>query len=81
MKKIAQFILTGLILLGVLVVYDGFFILREDQQAMITQFGAPVGEAKTEATMEMAVAQEMMAKKDMKGCASNLHSAMEATEQ
>ncbi len=49
MKKIVQFFLIGLILLGVLVVYDGFFILREDQQAMITQFGAPVGEAKTEA--------------------------------
>ncbi len=49
MKKIARFLLTGLILLGVLVVYDGFFILREDQQAMITQFGAPVGEPKTEA--------------------------------
>ncbi|MEN8199058.1 MAG: protease modulator HflC [Thermodesulfobacteriota bacterium] len=49
MKQIVQFILIGLVLLGVTVVYDGFFILKEDQQAMITQFGAPVGEPKTEA--------------------------------
>lgn len=49
MKKIAQFLLTGLILLTILVVYDGFFILREDQQAMITQFGKPIGKPKADA--------------------------------
>lgn len=49
MKQISQFFLIGLVLLSIAVVYDGFFILKEDQQAMITQFGAPVGEPKTEA--------------------------------
>ncbi|MBU0946376.1 MAG: protease modulator HflC [Proteobacteria bacterium] len=49
MKQIVQFLLIGLILLTVTVVYDGFFTLREDQQAMITQFGAPVGRPKTDA--------------------------------
>jgi modulator of FtsH protease HflC len=49
MKQIAQFFLIGLVLLSITVVYDGFFILKEGQQAMITQFGAPVGEPKIEA--------------------------------
>jgi len=49
MKQIVQFFLVGLVLLSVTVVYDGFFILKEDQQAMITQFGAPVGDSKTDA--------------------------------
>jgi len=49
MKQIVQFFLVGLVLLSVTVIYDGFFILKEDQQAMITQFGAPVGESKTKA--------------------------------
>ena len=49
MKQVAQFFLIGLVLLGITVVYDGFFILKEGQQAMITQFGAPVGQPKTEA--------------------------------
>lgn len=49
MKQIAQFFLIGLVLLSITVVYDGFYILKEGQQAMITQFGAPVGQPKTEA--------------------------------
>ncbi|HID69743.1 MAG TPA: protease modulator HflC [Desulfobacterales bacterium] len=49
MKQISQFFLIGLVLLSITVVYDGFFILKEGQQAMITQFGAPVGEPKTDA--------------------------------
>ncbi len=49
MKQIVQFFLIGLVLLGITVVYDGFFILKEGQQAMVTQFGAPVGQPKTEA--------------------------------
>ncbi len=49
MKQIVQFFLIGLVLLSITVVYDGFFILKEGQQAMITQFGAPVGEPKTKA--------------------------------
>ena len=49
MKQIVQFFLIGLVLLSITVVYDGFFIVEEGQQAMITQFGAPVGEPKTDA--------------------------------
>ena len=49
MKQIVQFFLIGLVLLSVAVVYDGFFILKEGQQSMITQFGRPIGEPKTEA--------------------------------
>jgi hypothetical protein len=39
------------------------------------------GEAKTKATKEMQMAEEMMAKKDMEGCATHVHNAMEATEE
>jgi len=49
MKHMAQFFLVGLILLGAVVVYDGFFVLEEDKQAVITQFGRPVGEPVTDA--------------------------------
>jgi modulator of FtsH protease HflC len=49
MKQIVQFFLVGLVLLSVTVVYDGFFIIKEGQQAMITQFGKPIGDSKTEA--------------------------------
>ncbi|RUM47974.1 MAG: protease modulator HflC [Desulfocapsa sp.] len=49
MKQIVQFFLVGLVLLSVIVVYDGFFIIKEGQQGMITQFGRPIGNAKTEA--------------------------------
>ncbi len=49
MKQIIQFFLIGLVLLSITVVYDGFFIVEEGQQAMITQFGAPIGEPKTNA--------------------------------
>jgi len=43
MKQIAQFFLVGLVLLAIVIVYDGFFILEEGKQVVITQFGAPVG--------------------------------------
>lgn len=48
MKKFAQFLLVGFVLAAILVIYDGFFILEEGEQAVITQFGAPVA-SKTEA--------------------------------
>lgn len=53
MKKILQ--ILGLIIvvaLGV-TVWDGFYILKEGQQAVITQFGAPVGEPQTEAGLKL----------------------------
>jgi len=43
MKQIAQFFLVGLVLLAIVIVYDGFFIIEEGKQVVITQFGAPVG--------------------------------------
>lgn len=49
MKQIAQFFLIGLVLLAIAVVYDGFFILEEGKQVVITQFGAPVGEPVSDA--------------------------------
>jgi hypothetical protein len=39
------------------------------------------GEAKTTATKEMQMAQDMMANNDMKGCAAHMHNAMEAMEK
>jgi hypothetical protein len=39
------------------------------------------GEAKTKAMKEMQMAEQMMAKKDMEGCVTHLHNAMEATEE
>ncbi|MCB2215091.1 protease modulator HflC [Desulfofustis glycolicus] len=49
MKQIANFLLIGLVLLGIVVVYDGFFIVEEGKQVVITQFGRPIGTPKTEA--------------------------------
>ncbi len=55
MKKIANFLLVGLVLVGVLVVYDGFFIVKEGEQAMITQFGKPIGQPKTDAGLYLKI--------------------------
>ena len=49
--------------------------LKADIQAM------GEGEARTTATKELQAAQQMMAKNDMEGCKSHIHSAMEATEK
>ena len=49
--------------------------LKADIQAM------GEGEATTTATKEVEAAQQMMAKNDVEGCKSHIHSAMEATEK
>ena len=49
MKKLANFLLIGLIIIGALVVYDGFYIIEEGKQVMITQLGKPIGNPKTDA--------------------------------
>lgn len=49
MKQITNFLLIGLVLLGIVLVYDGFFIVEEGKQVMITQFGKPIGKPKTQA--------------------------------
>jgi membrane protease subunit HflC len=35
-----------------IVAYDGFYVLKEGQQAVITQFGKPVGQSETEAGLK-----------------------------
>ena len=49
--------------------------LKADIQAM------GESEARTTATKEVEAAQQMMAKNDIDGCKSHIHSAMEATEK
>ena len=49
--------------------------LKADIQAM------GEGEARTTATKEVETAQQMMAKNDIEGCKSHIHSAMRATEK
>jgi membrane protease subunit HflC len=52
MNKIIQiFLLISIAALGVSV-WDGFYIVKEGQQAVITQFGKPVGTPKTEAGLQ-----------------------------
>jgi len=50
--KIFYLLLTGVLMLMVL---DGFYILPEGQQAVITQFGAPVGQPVTEAGLKVKI--------------------------
>jgi len=53
----------------------GMNAMHADIQAMSD------GESKTTAMKEMQMAENMMAKKDMKACATYMHNAMEATEK
>jgi hypothetical protein len=69
----------------------GFAIAHEAHNAQCTETAINAtnadiqamndGEAKTKAIEEMQMAEEMMAKKDMEGCATHMHSAMEAIEK
>jgi len=52
MQKILRFIILLVIGAAAITVWDGFFILPEGQQAVITQFGAPVGTPQTEAGLK-----------------------------
>ena len=49
MKHLVRFILAGLVLFAIIVVYDGVYVLEEGKQVVVTQFGAPVGEPVTKA--------------------------------
>jgi len=55
MKQIANFLLVGLVLIGIVVIYDGFYIVNEGKQVMITQFGKPIGEARINAGLYLKV--------------------------
>jgi membrane protease subunit HflC len=52
MQKILRFIILLIIGAAAITLWDGFFILPEGQQAVITQFGAPVGSSLTEAGLK-----------------------------
>ncbi|RUM39028.1 MAG: protease modulator HflC, partial [Desulfobulbus sp.] len=49
MKHIMRIILLGVVFALITMAWDGFFILREGQQAVITEFGKPVGQPVTDA--------------------------------
>ena len=49
MNSLIRTFLIGVLLIVVASVWDGFYMLSEEQQAVVTQFGKPVGESHTEA--------------------------------
>lgn len=53
MKNILQ-VIALLVVFGLIATaWDGFYVLREGQQAVITQFGKPVGDSVTEAGLKL----------------------------
>jgi len=52
MKNLIQALLLVIVIGLIATAWDGFYILREGQQAVITQFGAPVGQPVTEAGLK-----------------------------
>ena len=52
MKKLVQLILLIIVVALGVTVWDGFYVLEEGKQAVITQFGAPVGRPITEAGLK-----------------------------
>ena len=52
MKQAIQILTLVLIAAVIAMVWDGFYILREGKQAVITQFGAPVGKSETTAGLK-----------------------------
>ncbi|MFO7760029.1 MAG: protease modulator HflC [Desulfobia sp.] len=49
MNKYVRYILIVLVAAAIVTAIDGFYILQEDKQAMVTQFGRPVGKPITKA--------------------------------
>ena len=80
-----------LLLAGLAVLQPSFALGHEGHEAecnetAINALSADIqamggGEAKTAATKELEAAQQSMAKNDLDGCKSHIHSAMEATEK
>ena len=52
MNTFVRFFLIAIVVAAAVTVWDGFFILPEGQQAVITQFGKPVGTPLTEAGLK-----------------------------
>ncbi len=53
MKKFLQVVSLLIVAVIFVTVWDGFYILTEGKQAVITQFGAPVGQPVTEAGLKL----------------------------
>lgn len=54
MKKL-YILIIALIVLGIIVVSSGFYILDETQQAIVTQFGKPVGEPRIDPGLKFKI--------------------------
>ena len=52
MNKLVRYVLIALVIGLVITVMDGFYILPEGQQAVVTEFGKPVGRPQTEAGLK-----------------------------
>jgi len=55
MKNILGFMGIVLALVLVVLLYDGLYIVKEDQQVVVTQFGAPIGEPITQAGLHVKI--------------------------
>jgi membrane protease subunit HflC len=55
MKNVARIALLAVVFALIIAVMDGFYILREGKQAVLTQFGAPVGNPVTEAGLHLKI--------------------------
>lgn len=55
MKKIQGLSVLIILAIAVLVTMDGFYIVRETDQVIVTQFGDPIGEAVTEPGMKFKI--------------------------
>ncbi|RWX51387.1 protease FtsH subunit HflC [Candidatus Electrothrix marina] len=55
MKQAIQILTLVLVAAVIATVWDGFYILQEGKQAVITQFGAPVGKSETTAGLKFKV--------------------------
>lgn len=49
MNQFVRYLLIAVVVAGGITIWDGFFIVQEGSQAVVTQFGAPVGQPVTEA--------------------------------
>ena len=52
-NSILKIFFIGITLALIVTIWDGFFILPEGQQAVVTQFGAPVGDTLTDAGLHL----------------------------
>ena len=53
MNKILKNIVILIIVALIATMWDGFYVLPEGQQAVVTQFGAPVGDSATDAGLHL----------------------------